>query len=375
MHTYNDRMAERPTSRRDFLHGKSAAEALSAIGDAEHWAEADGQASDHAGTVAMTLTRRAMACDFQVKLNASATQNETEAAMAALDVVERVEDRLTVYRSESELIELNRQAAEGPAEVEDDIFDLLMLADQLFHATQGAYDITGGPLSQAWGFSRRAGQMPTEEQLAAARQRTGWQHVRLDPAARTIEFLKPDIEINFNSMGKGWALDLAADVMLEQLVDDCQLNGGRSTLLARGSQLGDEHLPGWGVGLRHPLRPQQRFAVVRLNNAAFSTSGSATQCFIHEGRRYGHLIDPRTGWPAEGLHSVSVIAPTAAEADALSTAFYVMGHQAAASYLRSHPQVQALFVLPSSKAGSVELRGGNLAPECWHLAQAAENLT
>lgn len=314
-----------------------------------------------------------MACEFQVRLPASPAENDTEAALAALDAVETIEDRLTVYRSESEVQTLNREAADGPAWVEPDVFELLALAERLHADTGGAFDITSGPLSDTWGFSRRAGRVPTPHEIAGALARVGWGGVALDPSAQTVRFATPELRINFNSIGKGFALDAAGDVLNRHGVGSYLLHGGRSTLLAAGVAPGEpseqrNESGGWGVGVRHPLRPSERIAECRLRNAAFSTSGSATQCFVHAGRRYGHLIDPRTGQPVEGLHSVSVIAPTGAEADALSTAFYVMGHEQAAAYCRNRPEVQALFVLPAAGANRVAVRGENLDHECWRLA-------
>src|SRR5690606_4402755 len=127
---------------------------------------------------------------------------------------------------------------------------------------------------------------------------------------------------------------------------DCfLLHGGNSSVLARGSSdatAGSEHDDaGWWIGLRHPLRPDQRVGQVRLLNSALGTSGSGTQFFIHKGRRYGHILDPRSGWPAQNVLSTTVIAPTAAEADALATAFYVMGSSAVEEFCQRHPQISA----------------------------------
>jgi len=368
-------MADPTSNRREFLQGQAAARSARAAIDASFDSP---ELTPETGPT-LTLTRAAMACEFQIRLNASAEQNETSAAMAALDEIQAVEDRLSVYRPESWVMRLNRLAADEPIAIERDLFHLLELCGQLHSDTTGAFDITSGPLSRAWGFSRRAGRLPSDDERQAALAKVGWQNVLLDEDAQTIEFLQPGIDINFNSIGKGFALDCAARVLTEHGVADCLLHGGRSTLVARGgpallnnasNQASDAQRAGWGVGVRHPLRPQQRLAECWLADAAFSTSGSATQCFVLAGKRYGHLLDPRTGWPAEGLHSVSVIAPTGAEADALSTAFYVMGYSAAARYCQTRTDVQALFVLPGQKSGEVDLQGVNLDPQVWRLAQA-----
>ncbi len=360
-------MSEQPTTRRAFLQGRSAAEALASAGQGR----AEVPLAQPQAT--LTLNRRAMACDFEVRLNATSSRNDTTAAMAALDVVEALEDRLTVYRTESEVQHINRYAAKGPVTVEDDVFALLRLADKLYYETNGAYDITSGPLSRAWGFSRRAGRVPTDHELTEALKHVGWDKVQIEAEQHSVEFTAGVTDINFNSVGKGFALDRAAEVLTSADVDSFLMQGGRSTLVARG-KAADGHDCGWGVGLRHPLRPEQRLAECRLVDAAFSTSGSATQGFTANGVRYGHLIDPRTGRPASGLHSVSVLAPTGAEADALSTALYTLGSDAGADYCRARPDIQALFVGPSDKAGSVRIQGVHLDDSCWRLSHQVEML-
>ncbi|MCA9239384.1 MAG: FAD:protein FMN transferase [Planctomycetales bacterium] len=354
-------MAERPATRREFLYGKSAAEALAALGGRPALPPAATDPTRAACT--LTLTRRAMACEFQVQLVTDNQQNDTPAGLAALDLVDELEDRLSVYREHSEIRRLNAVAQTEPTPVAPDLCELLEMCDRLHHATGGAFDATTGPLSRAWGFYNRQGRLPTENQLDQAMQVTGWRHVELAQDDRTMRLTKPGVEVNFNGIGKGYALDCAAELLLTEGVGRFLLHGGRSTLVARGNRPGGE--PGWGIGLRHPLRPQLRLAEFSLVDSAFSTSGSATQGFTHNGKRYGHLLDPRTGRPAEGVHSVSVVAPTGAEADALSTAFYVMGWEQAQEFCEARPEVGALFVLPGKHASRVAVRPVNLPESCW----------
>ncbi|MEN0111108.1 MAG: FAD:protein FMN transferase, partial [Planctomycetota bacterium] len=244
----------------------------------------------------VTLARRAMACEWELRLVSTESEDHTPAGLAALDVVERVEDRLTVYRETSDLIELNRTAADGPAPVDGDLLRLLRMCDTLHRDTDGAFDPTSGPLSRVWGFHRREGRLPSDEEIAAALDTVGWSHVSVDAAAGVVRFDRDGVELNSNSIGKGWALDRAGEVLAERGVADSLMHGGRSTLLARGSNRLQGHDAGWQAGVRHPLAPDRRLAEFTLHNEAFSTSGSGTQFFEHEGRRYGHVIDPRTGW-------------------------------------------------------------------------------
>ena len=148
-------------------------------------------------------------------------------------------------------------------------------------------------------------------------------------------------------------------------VGDYLLHGGKSSVLARGDQPGEPAGSGWTIGLRHPLRPAERLAEFCLRDQSLSTSGSGTQFFRRRGRRYGHILDPRTGQPVEGIFSATVIAPTAAEADALSTAFYVMGPEKTAAYCANRPELAAVLVCPASREGDVRLFAFGLDDDRW----------
>jgi thiamine biosynthesis lipoprotein len=324
-----------------------------------------------------SIRRRAMACDWEVQLVSRRGDAAVEHALAALDLVESLEDQMTVYREDSEVIRINRRAAEGPVAVEPRLFALLKLAQKLYRETEGAMDITSGPLSRAWGFFRREGRVPSEAEISMALRLVGMQQVELDETEQTITFARPGTTIHLNCIGKGYALDRMAELLSLAGQDRYLLHGGKSSVLARGAQVCDTPMDGdpargavfadrhWTIGLRHPLRPKVRLAEFYLRDQALSTSGSGTQFFRHRGRRFGHILDPRTGWPVEGVHSVTVVAPTAAEADALSTAFYVMGPDKVAEYCESRPDIAALFVLPARSETDVRLLAFNLGESAW----------
>ena len=304
-----------------------------------------------------------MACRFQVMLDAAKYRQAAEAAIEALDVIDELEAQMTAYRDDSEISRLNQRAAAGPVEVETRLFDLLRRAVELHEETDGAFDITSGLLSKLWGFSRREGRMPSDEELAPAMELTGSRHLRLDPQQSSVRFAREGVEINLGSIGKGYALDRAAEVLREHQIDDFIWHGGQSSVLAVGSRaVGNrEGDSGWSVGIRHPIWKDRRVAEIRLCDQALATSGSGTQYFHHGGRRYGHILDPRTGRPAEGVLCCTVVAPTAAEADALATALYVMGPEAALQYCADHPQIAALLVTPGDRHGAIALHTAGFA--------------
>ncbi|MBL9082341.1 MAG: FAD:protein FMN transferase [Planctomycetales bacterium] len=369
-------MEPKPPDRRRFLSGRAALEAVrQAATEAALGARGDQRESSPLeefdrceSPYLVRYTRTAMASDFQLFLVAGVPDDAAEPALAALDQLETIEARLTIYRETSEVLEINRRAAEEPVPVADDLFALLVRAQELYRATGGAYDITSGPLSKAWGFARRQGSIPSDEALSAARTNVGGDGVLLDAATRTVRFARPGIEINLNSCGKGFALDVTGAQLRASGIEHYLWQGGNSSVLAYGSaQPGRDPKAGWVVGVGHPLRTERRLAEVLVQDGGVGTSGAGFQFFRHEGRRYGHILDPRTGRPAEGVFSVTVLAPTAAEADALSTAFYVLGYDEAAKYCAARPEIGFLMLLPSGKGSSVDLAIYGLREDQWRL--------
>jgi thiamine biosynthesis lipoprotein len=278
-------------------------------------------------------------------------------------MVERLEEQLSVFRESSEVSHINATAHLQPVSVEPRLFVLLQWAVQLHRDTNGAFDITAGPLSQAWGFKRRSGAIPTPDKLEQALSRVGSRHLRLDATVCSVAFDRPDMEINLGAIGKGYALDRCGEVLDEAGVGDYLLHAGSSSVLARGSHAATGE--GWTIGLRHPLRLARQLGEIHLRDRALSTSGSGTQFFEHEGRRFGHILDPRTGWPAEGVLTATAIAPTAAAADALSTALYVMGPARAAEFCSTHGEIGAVLTVAGRVAGDVEVVVINLDSQTW----------
>jgi thiamine biosynthesis lipoprotein len=291
-----------------------------------------------------------MACEFAIQYHA-ADSAYADGVLAALDLIDELEDQLSIYREHTEVSAINRTADQYAVEVEPRLFSLLELCAWLHAATYGAFDITSGPLSRTWGFLKRDGRLPASGEIAAAREVVGLSNVELDSDHRTIRFLRPGVEINFNAVGKGYALDRAAELLGERGMNDYLCHGGGSSVLARGRNRGGD-TGGWAIGVPHPHRRGDHVGQIVLRDAALGTSGAGTQFFETGGRRFGHLIDPRTGRPTEGVFTATAIAATAAEADALATAFYIFGPGGTAEYCAEHKTVAAVLVCPREGATS-----------------------
>jgi thiamine biosynthesis lipoprotein len=373
-----------PTRRREFLTGEALRAEVAAVGGAvaDEIVGAADAISPPSGGNTVRLSTRAMACDFAVIMNPGPA-GQVRMASDALDLVHQLEDQMTVYREHSELSRLNRQAAVAPVEVERRLFELLLEARRICVETGGSFDPTSGSLVALWRRCRKDGRIPTDAAISEALEFTGIQHVKFDEDARTIRFLQKDeggrmkdelgkhrsvagsassfilhpssfshVEFNLGGIGKGHALDRAGEFLVNEGLENWLLHGGHSSILARGDH---NALGGWPVGIRNPLFPHENLATILLRNRGLSSSGSGVQYFRHGGKRYGHILDPRTGWPVDAMLSVTVLAPTAAEADALSTAFFVGGVEIAQEYCDNHEGVSALLVPPPH-------RGRTLAP-------------
>jgi len=298
---------------------------------------------DAAATDLLRVHRPGMGSFFEIRLGARLL-GALDLATRALDFVEALEAQLTVYRDDSEVSRLNRTAHEGPVAVEPGLFGLLELARGISEWSGGAYDATAGALSEAWGFVRGPRRVPTEAERAEALARTGWRNLRLDRSRKTVAFDAPGLIVNLGSIGKGYAIDRAVDVLRGHWLPTSGLvHGGQSSLFALGSPPG-RFADRWEVALRNPFDPEAPLGTFRVRNRAMGTSGGAFQKFEAGGRTYGHILDPRTGEPADGPASVTVLAPTAAEADALSTALYVLGADAARDLVAARPEVGVVFV-------------------------------
>ena len=285
----------------------------------------------------LRLHRAAMACRFEIVL-----PGEDAAALGkarlALDEAHRVESRLSVFQSASEVSRVNDRAALSPVVVDDELFALLVRCRELTDATGGAFDITATPLSVCWGFLNRAGRLPESEALDAARARVGMHRIALEPTARTVAFSVPGMALNFGSIGKGFAVQQIGRRLRAQGIRDALVSAGGSSALALG-----QRDAGWEVDLR-PRAFEGPPVRLHLRDCAMATSGAGEQFVEIDGTRYGHVIDPRSGRPASGTLSATVVANDAATADALATAFLVGGVALARGYCRAHADTLAILV-------------------------------
>ncbi|WP_157506596.1 FAD:protein FMN transferase [Gemmata obscuriglobus] len=296
-----------------------------------------------------------MATRFEVAIPVGTHHDPVAAAEDALDLIDELEAQLTVYRDDSEVSQLNQTAADGFVEVESHLFALLSRCAGWTKETGGAFDIATGALTKAWGFFRREPSVPTQPARNEAMRASGTRHVLLDPARLAVKFRVRGLELNFGAVGKGYALDRAAELLrVKWGVRSALLHAGGSSAFAIGFPPGDTR--GWPIDLQHPYEANASLGTLYLRDAGLGTSAATFQFFEYKGQKLGHLLDPRRGWPASGTASTSVIAPTAAEADAMSTAAFVLGASGAESLTRLRPALGAV-VLPDESTRLMSLPG------------------
>lgn len=241
----------------------------------------------------------------------------------AFEEVRRLDRMLSNYRPDSELSQVNRWAADGPVPVSDELFGLLQACVEYSRRSEGAFDITVGRLMKTWGFYRGSGRMPHRAEMRGALAQVGYRHLVLDASTRTVRFAVRGLEIDPGGIGKGYAVDRMATILKQNGVSSAFLSAGGSSLYAIGAPPGEPK--GWRVDIKHPKDRERAVATVHLKDESMSTSGNYEKFFWANGRLYSHIFDPRTGMPAEGVLSASVVAPRTLDSEAWTKPFYVNG--------------------------------------------------
>jgi thiamine biosynthesis lipoprotein len=267
-------------------------------------------------------------------------ERESAAALSlAFDELGRIEGFLSIHRPESELSRVNSLASSTSVALSPELLELLVRCGHYFQMSEGAFDITVGPLMEAWSLRRGGGRSPAREDLADAVSRTGFKHLHLDPFRRSVRFGRPGMQIDPGGIGKGYAADRLAEQLIAAGFDVALIAASRSTILGLGSP--PRSRAGWPVDIMHPTARSRAIAEASLRDRALSTSGSLEKGFWSGGRCYSHLIDPRTGEPATGSLQVSVLAPRAIDSEVWTKPCLIHGREWAARHLPAG--VHALF--------------------------------
>ncbi len=294
--------------------------------------------------------RPAMGTTFTIFVYAANQERASEYFEIAFDEIERVEEALSDYRPTSELSRINRLAANETVTTDPEVFKFLQTSMDFSRKSDGAFDITVGPLMRAWGFFRGRGHYPTPEELSNARKSTGWEHVHLDPQKRTVHFDMQGMSLDPGGIGKGYAVECVVNLLREAGVKTALIDAGSSTIYAMGAPPGKN---GWTIQVPRPGDREQSISTVVLRDTSLSTSGNYEKFFALNGKIYCHIMDPRTGEPVQGTLQTTVITPNATDSDALSLIMFVMGPDKSEKLLEEVPGSSGMWVLGEPQKSNV----------------------
>ena len=290
-------------------------------------------------------SRISMACTYSIAVYGNNETQLRQIVNEAFDEVDRIDRLMSHYKPDSPLSQLNREAAKHPVKVERELFEFLSDCRQLSRNSSGAFDITVGPLMKAWGFFRGEGRMPAKSELAKVKEVIGYQHLIFNYQDSTIQFDREGMELDLGGVAKGYAVDQVKAILQTNNIRRALISAGGSTIYALGSPPESD---AWDVNIQDPLDTRKIATTVKLNNQALSVSGSTERFFELNGKRYSHIMDPRTGRPVMNVLSVAVVTERGMAGDALDNAFYVLGVKKSKKLIERFwgANIEAFFFLP-----------------------------
>lgn len=255
--------------------------------------------------------------------------------------IKELDKKLSLYNAESEIAKINKFAGNGKVAVSPEMAELLGKSLLYSELTQGAFDITVGPLVQLWGFKEHKPVIPEKEKIEDVLKRCGYVSIKIHPGSNEVSFSKPGMEIDLNAIAKGYIVGEGARLLKKAGVTSALINAG-GDIYSIGAPFGKE---GWNIAIQHPRKKNKVIAKLILADKAVATSGDYENFFVHEGKYLSHIIDPKTGRPSDrGVVSATVISSDAAEADALATALIVMGKGEGINLINRLDGVEAIVI-------------------------------
>jgi thiamine biosynthesis lipoprotein len=289
-------------------------------------------------TVTVTDSRLTLGTIVEITLvgtDKQALDDALAAAFARISEIEKVTDRFT---ADSEISAINRAKGPGPIPVSAEMIKILTLSQKISEMTRGAFDVTVAPIVDAWGFDV-GGRLPSPEEIERARKRVDYHRLVIDEETGTIRLADDTVRLDLGGIAQGYAAGEAEKVVRARGVTSGVINiSGDITVI------GDKQGQPWRIGVQDPRNTDNLCAVVKARDIAIVTSGDYERCFFVDGVRYHHILDPKTGYPARGCASVTVVTRDVALADGLSTAIFVLGPEAGADLARSLVGVDVLIV-------------------------------
>lgn len=276
-----------------------------------------------AGAQRLERTTDAMGATFSIVLYGDDQASMNHAIDAAFDEAHRLDELLSNYKPASEWSRINREAAAHPVAVSPELFQLLSDCLDYSRASEGTFDITVGPLMRAWGFFGGTRQVPSSEQLREAREPVGYEHIQLNAREHAIHFDHPGVEIDPGGVGKGYAVDRMVAILRARGFRNALVAASGSSIYGLGNPPDESR--GWPISIADPWDHRKNAAQVFLKDMSLSTSGAYEKSFRVGGHRYSHIMDPRTGIPAETAVQVTVLAPRTIDSEVWAKPYFIQG--------------------------------------------------
>lgn len=277
---------------------------------------------------------------FEITVNASDSAKAYVYFDIAIDEISRIERLISSWDPNSQTSAINLNSGVQPVKVDYELFSLIQRAISISKLTDGAFDISYASMDRVWKFDGSLTQMPSEKAIAASVSKIGYQHILLNESDTTVFLSKKGMKIGFGAIGKGYAADKTKKLLTEQGVESGIINAS-GDMSVWGKQVNGKP---WQVAIINPFDKSKAYALLPVNNGAVVTSGSYEKHVTFNGIRYAHIIDPRTGYPAQGIISVTVFAPKAELADALATSVFVLGTEVGLDRINQLPNIECVII-------------------------------
>jgi thiamine biosynthesis lipoprotein len=287
--------------------------------------------------------------DFTIVANDSISAEQNIDACIA--EVKRIENLISDWKPESQVSQVSRNAGIKPIKVDREVFMLTKRALKLSQITHGAFDISFAAMDKIWKFDGSMTKMPTPEAIKKSVAKVRYQNLILDDKNSTIFLKLKGMKIGFGALGEGYAADCCRKLMLSKGIKAGIVNGS-GDMNTWGKQPNGSD---WNIGITNPMREDTVFAVVPLRQGAVVTSGSYEKFVVFNGKRYAHIINPKTGYPATGLCSVTVFGPSAEQANGFSTSMMVLGKDAGLKLLKKYPDYSCIMIADDGRIFSQKI--------------------
>ena len=259
--------------------------------------------------------------------------------------ITRIENLISDWKLDSQVSEVNQNAGIRPVKVDREVFELTQRAIRFSEVTNGSFDISFAAMDKIWKFDGSMTEMPSAEAIKKSVEKVGYKNIILDSIQSTIFLKIKGMKIGFGALGEGYATDKCRDMMLKKGIAAGIINGS-GDMSTWGTQPNGK---AWNIGITNPFHPEKLLAVVPLKQEAVTTSGSYEKFVVFDGKRYSHIINPATGYPATGLCSVTVFGPNAETANGLSTSLMVLGKKTGLLLLHKYPDYSCIMITDDGK--------------------------